>query len=197
MTLDDQAMDLIFRKARTQNGWQDKPVSDAQLKALYELMKWGPTTANTQPGRLLFLRTRESKERLKPHLSPSNQDKTMAAPAVAIIAYDLEFYEQIPRLFPHKPEMKNVYAGEEKKAFVETTALRNSSLQGAYLMIAARAQGLDCGPMSGFNNAAVDKEFFAGTSYKSNFICSLGHGDPAKVMQRLPRLEFDEVCKLL
>jgi 3-hydroxypropanoate dehydrogenase len=197
MTLDNQAMDLIFRKARTQNGWQDKPVSDAQLKALYELMKWGPTTANTQPGRLLFLRTRESKERLKPHLSPSNQDKTMAAPVVAIIAYDLEFYEMIPKLFPHKPEMKNVYTGEEKKAFVETTALRNSSLQGAYLMIAARAQGLDCGPMSGFNNAGVDKEFFAGTHLKSNFVCSLGHGDPAKVMGRLPRLEFDEVCKLL
>ena len=197
MTLDDQAMDLIFRDARTQNGWQDKPVSDAQLKAIYELMKWGPTTANTQPARLFFLRTQMAKERLKPHLTPGNQDKAMAAPVVAIIAYDLLFYEQLPRVFPHKPEMKNGFIGEDKKVYTETTALRNSSLQGAYLIIAARALGLDCGPMSGFNNAAVDKEFFAGTPIKSNFVCGIGHGEPAKVMQRLPRLEFDEICKLL
>ena len=195
--LNDAALDQIFRNARTQNGWQSKPVSDDQLKAIYELMKWGPTTANTQPGRIVFLRTQAAKERLKPHLSPSNQDKTMAAPAVAIIAYDLEFYEQIPKVFPHKPEMKDNFIGDDKKAMVEVTALRNSALQGAYLMIAARALDLDCGPMSGFNAAGVDKEFFSGTHYKTNFLCSLGHGDASKVMARLPRLPFDEVCKLI
>lgn len=195
--LNDAALDQLFRTARTQNGWQPTPVSDDQIKALYELMKWGPTTGNSQPGRLVFLRTQVAKERLKPHLSPSNQDKSMAAPVIAIVAYDLQFYENIPRVFPHKPEMKNNYVGEEKKGMVETTALRNSSLQGAYLMIAARALDLDCGPMSGYNAAGVDQEFFAGTHLKSNFICGLGHGDAAKVMGRLPRLPFEEVCKLL
>ncbi len=195
--LNDAALDQILRTARTQNGWLPTPVSDDQIKALYELMKWGPTTANTQPGRLVFLRTQAAKERLKPHLAPPNQDKSMTAPVVAIIAYDLEFYENIPKVFPHRPEMKNNFIGDDKKAMVETTALRNSSMQGAYLIIAARALGIDCGPMSGFNNAGVDKEFFSGTSFKSNFICNLGHGDPAKVMARLPRLSFDEVCKML
>ena len=195
--LNDAALDQIFRTARTQNGWQPKPVSDDQIKALYELMKWGPTTGNSQPGRLVFLRTQAAKERLKPHLSPANQDKSMAAPVVAIIAFDLAFYENIPRVFPHRPEMKNLYVGDDKKAMVETTALRNSSLQGAYLMIAARAMGLDCGPMSGYNAAGVDKEFFSGTNFKTNFICSLGHGDATKVMGRLPRLPFDEVCTML
>jgi len=195
--LNDAALDQILRTARTQNGWLPTPVSDDQIKALYELMKWGPTTANTQPGRLVFLRTQAAKERLKPHLAPPNQDKSMTAPVVAIIAYDLEFYENIPKVFPHRPEMKNNFIGDDKKAMVETTALRNSSMQGAYLIIAARALGIDCGPMSGFNNAGVDKEFFSGTSFKSNFICNLGHGDPAKVMGRLPRLSFDEVCKML
>jgi 3-hydroxypropanoate dehydrogenase len=195
--LNDAALDQIFRTARTQNGWQATPVSDDQIKALYELMKWGPTTGNSQPGRLVFLRTQAAKERLKPHLSPGNQDKSMAAPVIAIIAYDLEFYENIPRVFPHKPEMKNNYVGDDKKAMVETTALRNSALQGAYLMIAARALDLDCGPMSGFNAAGVDQEFFAGTKLKTNFICNLGKGDPSKVMGRLPRLPFEEICKLL
>ena len=195
--LNDAALDQIFRTARTQNGWQPKPVSDDQIKALYELMKWGPTTGNSQPGRLVFLRTQAAKERLKPHLSPANQDKSMAAPVVAIIAFDLAFYENIPRVFPHRPEMKNLYVGDDKKDMVETTALRNSSLQGAYLMIAARAMGLDCGPMSGYNAAGVDKEFFSGTTFKSNFICNLGHGDPSKVMARLPRLPFEEVCSML
>jgi 3-hydroxypropanoate dehydrogenase len=195
--LNDAALDQIFRTARTQNGWQPKPVSDDQIKALYELMKWGPTTGNSQPGRLVFLRTQAAKERLKPHLSPPNQDKSMAAPVIAIIAYDLAFYENIPRVFPHRPEMKNMYVGDDKKAMVETTALRNSSLQGAYLMIAARAMDLECGPMSGYNAAGVDKEFFSGTTFKSNFICNLGHGDPSKVMGRLPRLPFEEVCTML
>lgn len=195
--LNDAALDQIFRTARTQNGWQPKPVSDDQIKALYELMKWGPTTGNSQPGRLVFLRTQAAKERLKPHLMPSNQEKSMVAPVVAIIAYDLAFYENIPRVFPHRPEMKNMYLGDDKKAMVETTALRNSALQGAYLMIAARALDLDCGPMSGYNAAGVDKEFFSGTTFKSNFICNLGHGDPAKVMGRLPRLPFEEICTML
>ena len=195
--LNDAALDQIFRAARTQNGWQPKPVSDDQIKALYELMKWGPTTGNSQPGRLVFLRTQAAKERLKPHLSPGNQEKSMAAPVIAIIAYDLAFYENIPRVFPHRPEMKNLYVGDDKKAMVETTALRNSSLQGAYLMIAARALDLDCGPMSGYNAAGVDKEFFSGTTFKSNFICNLGHGDASKVMARLPRLPFEEICTML
>jgi len=158
---------------------------------------FGPTTGNSQPARIFFLRSQEAKERLKPALSPGNLEKTMSAPVTAILAYDLQFYELLPRLFPHNQAMKNNYLGEEKKAFVETTALRNSSLQGAYLIIAARALGLDTGPMSGFNNAVVDKEFFAGTTLKSNFLCNLGKGDPSKIFPRNPRLEFDEACKIL
>jgi 3-hydroxypropanoate dehydrogenase len=195
--LDDNALDTLFRKARTQNGWQDKPVSDEQLKQLWDLMKWGPTSANCSPARILFLRTKEAKERLKPYLNPGNVDKTMAAPVVAIIGYDQAFYEQLPHLFPHNQDAINWFKPPEKKAFAEATAFRNSSLQGAYLIVAARALGLDVGAMSGFNNDGVDKEFWAGTTVKTNFIANLGHGDPAKVMKRNPRLEFDEACKLL
>ncbi len=195
--LDDQALDTLFRKARTQNGWQDKPVSDDQLRQLWELMKWGPTSANCSPARILFLRTPEAKARLKPYLNPGNVDKTMAAPVVAIIGYDTAFYENLPRLFPHNQEAINWFKGPEKKAFADTTAFRNSSLQGAYLIIAARAIGLDVGAMSGFNNEGVDKEFWSGTPVKTNFIANLGHGDPAKVFARSPRLAFDEACKLL
>jgi 3-hydroxypropanoate dehydrogenase len=197
MALDDAALDLIFRKARTQNGWQDKPVTDAQLRELYELMKWGPTTMNTSPARIWFLRSKEAKQRLKPSLSPGNLDKTMVAPVTAIIAFDTHFYELLPKLFPHNQNARGAFAGEEKKAMAETAAIRNGSLQGAYFIIGARALGLECGPMSGFDNAKVDAEFFAGTSLKSNFLCNLGYGDPAKVMQRSPRLSFDEACKLL
>ena len=197
MALDNAALDLIFRKARTQNGWQNKPVSDEQLREVYELMKWGPTTMNSSPARILFLRTQEAKERLKPALTPGNTDKTMVAPVTAIIAYDTQFYELLPKLFPHNQNARGAFAGAEKKAMAEAAAFRNGSLQGAYFIIAARALGLECGPMSGFDNAKVDAEFFAGTSVKSNFLCSLGYGDPAKVMQRLPRLSFDEACKLL
>lgn len=191
------ALDLIFGKARTQNGWQAEPVSDDQLRELYELMKWGPTSANSSPARILFLRTAAAKERLRPALGPSNIEKTMSAPVVAIIGYDTRFYDLLPKLFPHNPTAKSWFDGEDKKALAESTAFRNSSLQGAYLIIAARAIGLDSGPMSGFDNARVDAEFFAGTSIKSNFICALGHGDPSKVYTRSPRLAFDEACKLL
>ena len=196
MMVSDECLDVIFRKARTHNSLSGE-VTDAQLRAIWDIVKLGPTTANSQPARILFLRSKEARERLKPYLSPGNQDKTMAAPVTAIIAYDTLFYELLPRTFPHNPKMRDNYAGEEKKAYVETTALRNSSLQGAYFIIVARALGIDTGPMSGFNNAGVDKEFFAGTSWKSNFLCNLGKGDWSKVFNRNPRLEFDEVCKFI
>jgi 3-hydroxypropanoate dehydrogenase len=194
--LDAAALDHLFRKARTHNSFSGE-VTDAQLRAIWDIMKFGPTTGNSQPLRILFLRSKEAKERLKPALSPGNQEKTMGAPVTAILAYDLEFYELLPRLFPHNPAMKNAFAGEEKKAHTETAALRNSSLQGAYFILVARALDIDTGPMSGFNNAAVDKEFFAGTTWKSNFLCNLGKGDASKIFQRNPRLEFDEACKII
>ena len=194
--LDAAGLDLIFRNARTHNAFSGE-VTDAQLRAIWDIVRLGPTTGNSQPARILFLRSQEAKERLKPALSPGNLDKTMSAPVTAILAYDLEFYEHLPRLFPHNLAMKNAFAGEEKKQFAETAALRNSSLQGAYFIIAARAIGLDTGPMSGFNNALVDKEFFAGTTWKSNFLCNLGTGDPSKIFPRNPRLEFEEACRIL
>jgi 3-hydroxypropanoate dehydrogenase len=191
----DEALDIIFRDAHTQNKWQDKPVSNALLMAIYDLMRWGPTSANSSPARFYFLTSHHAKERLKPHLSAGNRDKTMAAPAVAIIGMDLDFPEHFPRLFPNNPTMKEGFVGKDE--FVRTFALRNSSLQGAYFIIAARALGLDCGPMSGFDNDGVDKEFFLGTNIKSNFICAIGHGDPAGVFPRNPRLSFDEACRIL
>jgi 3-hydroxypropanoate dehydrogenase len=194
--LNDQALDILFRAARTQNGFVDKAVSDDQLRALYELMQWGPTTMNTQPARLVFVRSKAGKDRLAPALSPGNLEKTMKAPVTAIIAYDLRFYDNLPRTFPHNPNAKSIFEGEEKKAHVQTTAMRNGSLQGAYLMLAARALGLDCGPMSGFDNAKVDAAFFPDGRIKSNFLCNLGYGDPSKVFPRSPRLPFDEVCTL-
>ena len=157
--LDEQAIDLLFRKARTHNAWLDRPVSDATLRQLYELMKWGPTSANSCPARIFFLRTPQAKARLLPALSPGNMEKTRAAPVTAIIAYDLRFYDKLPRLFPHNPGMRQVFV--DAPQLVEVTARRNSSLQGAYFILAARAVGLDCGPMSGFDNARVDEEFFA------------------------------------
>jgi 3-hydroxypropanoate dehydrogenase len=193
-TLDDTALDQLFRTARTHNGWLPQTVTDDELRALYELMKWAPTSANCSPARIVFVRTREGKERLRPALSPGNLDKTMAAPVTAIIGYDLEFYEKLPQLFPHT-DARAWFAG--KPALIETTALRNGSLQGAYLILAARALGLDCGPMSGFDNAKVDAEFFAGTAVRSNFLCNLGHGDPAKLFARSPRLGFDDACRIV
>ena len=197
MTLAPEDLDLIFRNARSQNAWQAKPVSDEQLRELYDLMKWAPTTMNTQPGRILFLRSPEAKARLKPALNPGNVDKTMSAPVTAIIAYDTQFYEQLPQQFPNNPNARSIFAGEDKKAHAETSAFRNGSMQGGYFILAARAVGLDCGPMSGFNNAKVDAEFFGGTGIKSNFLCNLGYGDAAKVMPRNPRLAFDGACTLL
>ncbi len=194
--LPDEALDILFRKARTHNVWLDQPVSDETLRELYDLMKFGPTSANSCPARFLFLRTREAKERLRPALSANNVDKTMKAPVTAIIAYDLKFYEKLPKLFPHNPEAPSWFSGSPKLA--EVTAFRNGSLQGAYFILAARAVGLDCGPMSGFDNDKVDREFFsAEPSVKSNFLCNLGHGDASKLFPRNPRLDFEEACKLL
>ena len=194
--LDDKAFDVLFRAARTHVAFLDKPLTDAQLRAIYDLMKWGPTTMNTQPGRLVFVRSAAAKKKLKPALSPGNLDKTMAAPATAIIAFDTRFYENLPRTFPNNPKAQSLFEGEEKKAHVQTTALRNGSLQGAYLIIAARALGLDCGPMSGFDNAKVDAAFFPDGRWKSNFLCNLGYGDAAKVHPRNPRLDFDDACRI-
>jgi 3-hydroxypropanoate dehydrogenase len=195
MELDNAGKDLLFRNARSQNGWRDEPVSDAQLYQLYELMKWGPTSANCSPARILFLRTAAAKERLRPALLSANIEKTMTAPAVALIGYDMQFYDLLPQLFPHNPDARSWFAADATVA--ATTAFRNGTLQGAYLIMAARAIGLDCGPMSGFDNAKVDAEFFAGTTVRSNFLCALGQGDPAKVFSRLPRLTFEEACKIL
>src|SRR5262249_30029976 len=207
--LNDQAPDIRFPEARPYPAWLDKPVGDALLGRVYELMKWGPTSANSNPARIVFLRTARAKERLRPALSPGNVLKTMSAPVTAIVAYDLCFYEKLPKLFPHNPGIRDGFANAPQ--LVETTARRNSSLQGAYLMIAARALGLDCGPLSGFDNAKVDEEFFAAGkeragldqeffpegNVRSNFICNLGYGDRAKLYPRSPRLKFEEACTLL
>ena len=191
--INDEAFDTIFRSARTQNKWFDKPVSPAMLMAIYDLMRFGPTSANCSPARFVFAISKEAKERLAAHCAPGNAPKVRAAPVTAIVGYDLDFAERLPKLFPHNQDAKNWF---KDPVLEETTAFRNGTLQGAYFIIAARALGLDCGPMSGFNNAAVDKEFFAGTRIKSNFICSVGHGDPSGVFARSPRLSFDEACRL-
>jgi len=193
--LDDTALDVLFRQARTQNGWLDVPVSDDQLRALYDVMRLGPTSANCCPARLVFLRTPEAKARLLPALSPGNVDKTKAAPVTTIIGYDTRFFELLPKLFPHRPEMAQNFANNA--ALAQTTAVRNGTLQGAYFMMAARALGLDVGGMSGFDNAKVDAEFFPDGRIKSNFLCNVGHGDPSKVLPRLPRLDWSEACTLL
>jgi 3-hydroxypropanoate dehydrogenase len=183
----------LFDHARTQNGFTSEPVSDAQLHQLYDMMKWGPTSANTSPARIVFVRSPAAKEKLLACMSPGNVDKTRIAPVTAIIGMDMAFYEKLPQLFPHV-DAKAWFVG--KKEFAATTAFRNSSLQGGYFIIAARAIGLDCGPMSGFDNAKVDAAFFAGTEIKSNFVCNLGHGDPGKVLQRNQRLTFEEACRI-
>lgn len=190
-------LDLVFRKGRSQNGWLDEPVSDEQLKQVYELMKWGPTSVNCSPARIVFVRSESGKAKLKDALSPGNVEKCMTAPVLAVVGYETRFYADLPRLFPHNPGVKNWFEGEDKTGFAETTAFRNGTLQGGYLIAAARAVGLDCGPMSGFDNAKVDAAIFAGTSIKSNFICGLGRGDSSKVFPRSPRLSFEEVCKVI
>jgi len=192
--LDDAALDVIFRQARSQNKWLDKPVSNDQLASLYELMRWGPTSANSFPVRIVFVASPAAKERLKPLVLQGNQAKVMAAPVTAILGYDTQFYDWLPRLFPHA-DARAWFT--DKPGFAEATAFRNSSLQGAYFIIAARALGLDCGPMSGFDNEAVDQEFFPGGQVKSNFICALGYGDPVGLFDRLPRPSFSEVCKIV
>ena len=207
--VDERALNSLFREARSFAKWQPRPVSDQTLHDLYELLKWGPTSANAGPARFAFLRSKESKERLRPALAPLNVEKTMTAPVTVIIAYDLKFYEQLPKLFPHSPGMAKLFEGNPEHA--QSTAKRNSSLQGAYLIMAARALGLDCGPMSGFDQAKVDEEFFAAGKpcfgcdqeffpeghVKTNFLCNLGYGDPSAVHPRLPRLPFGEACSLL
>ena len=193
MTLPDATLDQIFRTARTYREWRDQGVSDETLRALYELLKWGPTTLNSSPARFVFVKSLAAKERLKPALDASNVDKTMAAPATAIVAYDLEFYTRMAVLNP-KFDVNSTFRG--KPALILETALRNGSLQGAYLILAARAMGLDCGPMSGFDNAQVDAAFFPGGTVKSNFLCNLGYGNPEKLRPRAPRLTFDEACRI-
>jgi 3-hydroxypropanoate dehydrogenase len=194
--LDDNALDKILRSARTHNGWLSKPVTDDQIRAIYELAKWGPTSANSQPARFVFVRTKEGKERLRPALSAGNTEKTMSAPVTAIVAYDTQFYEHLPKHFPHDQSAIHWFKGEGKETVASTTAVRNGTLQGAYLMIAARALGLDCGAMSGFNNAVVDENFFPDGRFKTNFLCNIGYGDHSKVFARSPRFEFDEVCRI-
>src|SRR6266404_6809942 len=192
--LSEECLDTLFRNARTHTAWLDKPVEDALLRQVYDLAKMGPTSANMCPMRLVFVKSREAKEKLKPALDAGNVDKTMKAPVTAIVGMDVHFYEQLPKLFPHadaKSWFKNL-----PENVLEYIALRNGSLQGAYFMLAARALGLDCGPMSGFDNAKVDAAFFAETTVKSNFLCNLGYGDPSKLFPRSPRLDFEEACKL-
>ena len=194
--LDSAGLDLLFTAARSMNGWQDRPVSDDLIQRVYKLARMGPTSANGSPARFIFVRTPEAKERLKPCIAPNNVEKVMTAPVVAIIAHDEEFYERMDLLFPHAAkEVKALFSADEELAAV--TAFRNGSLQGAYLMMAARACGLDCGPMSGFDNAAVDAAFFSNSRVKSNFLCGLGYGNPEKIFQRLLRLPFDEACYFL
>jgi 3-hydroxypropanoate dehydrogenase len=195
--LDDKALDTIFRAARTHNVWLDRPVTDAQLRALYDILKWGPTSANCQPMRVVFVRSKEAKDKLAPALGPNNVEKTMKAPVTAIIAHDSRFYEHLPRMFAHNQTARSWFEGPDKKAVAEATAFRNGTLQGAYFIIAARALGLDCGPMSGFDSAKVDAAFFPDGRYRSNFLVNVGYGDPAKVMPRNPRFDFDEACRIV
>jgi 3-hydroxypropanoate dehydrogenase len=196
VTISDRGLDQIFRKARTHHGWRDLAVSDEQLHELYELMKWGPTSANSTPARIIFLRSKEAKERLRPALLPANVDQTIA-PVTATIGYDTRFYEFTPKLMPQNPSIANYFAGPDRTAFAAETAFRNGSLQGAYLIIAARALGLDCGAMSGFDNGRVDAEFFPDGWIRSNSLCDLGNGDPDQLIPRNPRLSFPEACKIL
>ncbi len=184
----------LFLDARTHNAWQQRDVPDALLREIVDIMRMGPTSANCSPARLVIVKSAAAKARLKPHLAPGNVEKTLAAPATVIIGHDLEFYERLPQLFPHT-DARSWFAGKPKH--IETTAFRNGTLQGAYLMLAARALGLDCGPMSGFDNAGVDAEFFPGGIVKSNFICSLGYGDPAGLFPRSPRLGFEEMAEIV
>ncbi len=192
--VDDNVLNVLFKSARTHNVWLPKPVTDELLHEIYDTFKFGPTSANSSPARVLFLKTAEAKERLVPALPPLNVEKSRTAPVVAVIAYDTEFFEKLPKLFPHA-DARAWFVGNETLA--QETAFRNSTLQGAYFMIAARAFGLDCGPMSGFDPAKVNEEFFPDGKWKVNFICNLGYGDEAKLFPRGPRLDFDEACAII
>ena len=193
--ISEEAVKQLFTEARTYPGWLPDPVSDDALHAIYDLMKWGPTSANLSPARIVFVKTPEAKEKLIPCLMPMNVEKVKAAPVTAIVAYDDEFHELIPKLFPMGMGFLETF--RSNRQFRETSAMRNGSLQGGYFILAARALGLDCGPMSGFDNAKLDEAFFAGTKWKSNFICNIGHGDPKSVHPRLPRLTFEEACRIV
>ena len=192
--LDEEALNLIFGEARSMNGWQDKDVSDAMIHSLYDLTKMGPTSTNCSPARFVFVKSEAEKVKFEPALLPNNISKVMTAPVVAIIGYDLDFSDHMTKLFPHM-DVAPMYKGNNEMNV--STAFRNSSLQGAYLIMVARALGLDCGPMSGFNNQLVDETFFSDSNIKSNFLCCIGYGDSTKIFQRLPRLDFDEVCKII
>jgi 3-hydroxypropanoate dehydrogenase len=194
MALDDAALDALFREAHTHNKWTDQPVTDDELRTLFDLLKMAPTSANTSPGRFLFLRTQYAKEKLRPALSTGNTDKTMAAPVTVIVAFDPNFHDHLPRLFPHV-DAKSWFTGNP--GLSEETAFRNGTLQGAYLIMAARARGLDCGPMSGFDKAKVDEAFLADRGWKSNFLINIGHGDAEGVRPRSPRFDFDDACVLM
>ena len=195
MTIDAAGHDLLFKEARTHNKWHDKPITDATLHELYNILKFGPTSANSSPARFVFIRTKEGKEKLAPALSSGNTEKTMSSPVTVIVAYDPKFYEKLPTLFPHNQDAISWFTSNDSLA--ATTAFRNGTLQGAYLMIAARSLGLDIGAMSGFDNATVDAAFFAHNGWRSNFLVNLGHGDWEGVFPRSPRLTFEEACVLL
>lgn len=192
--LSPDALDTLFREARTHNAWRDGEVSDADIHAIYDLLKFGPTSANCCPARLVWVRSPAAKEKLKPFLDESNVAKTLAAPVTVIVAHDLEFYDKLPELFPHDQSARSWFAGKPEK--IEATAFRNSTLQGGYLLLAARALGFDCGPMSGFDNARLDAAYFAGTPWRSNFLVNLGHGDDSKLFPRSPRLSFEQANRI-
>jgi len=191
--IDARALHVLFHDARTHNGWQDKPVPESLLRDIFDLAKMPPTSANCSPMRLVFVSTPAGKARLKPALAPGNLEKTMAAPVTAIIAQDTQFYEHLPMLFPHA-DAKSWFVGND--AMIQGTMVRNATLQGAYLMLAARALGLDCGPMSGFDPAKLNAEFFPDGRFQANFLCNLGYGDPTKLFTRSPRFAFDDVCTI-
>jgi len=193
--LDQKGLDRLFYEGRSYNSWRDKPVDGALLHALYDLMRMPPTSANCSPARVVFVRSAEAKAKLLPCMLPTNRQKTETAPVCAIIAHDLQFYDLIPQLFPHNPAARDWFSGDA--AVAEATAFRNGTLQGGYFMLAARALGLDVGPMSGFDNAAVDAAFFPGGRFKSNFLCNIGYGDASDLFDRSPRLSFDEACRIV
>jgi len=191
--IDAQCLDQLFFDARTHNEWQDRPVSDKLLRELFDVLRWAPTSANCSPARIVFVKSPEAKAKLLPALIEGNVEKTRAAPVTAIIGYDLEFHEHLPKLFPHT-DARSWFVGNQP--LIEATAFRNGTLQGAYLIMAARALGLDCGPMSGFDADQVNEAFFAGTSTRVNFLCNLGYGRPEALFPRSPRFEFDDVCRV-